>query len=204
MKFRYFKLTGASLKAYADSESKEMGQRHNRADALLKGRDDIESFRPGRNGGIMSLIFKEGMQPEGMVRADRRLPKEEVRPSKANSKAGRLAKPFRDFLETVKVTEDCQVVVCKALNLPTFVTGSNTLSRTGMACYSSRVGHVGADVVIEVPVEEGERGKSDGFKPFEPHTDMDEMKAWEYVKACEEAEGHKHEDQCYCLEARMA
>ncbi len=183
------------MEAYVASESEEMRQAKAQAKALLEDRDDIKAFRPGRDGNVMAITFKKGRQPPGMIRAHRKLSKDEVRPAAR----GKESKPFRDFLATVKVTENCQSFIMDRLGLPAYVSGSHTLSHTGMACYSSRTGHVGADVIVEVPVGDGEDAK-----PFKPHADMEEIKPWQYIKACEEAEGYKHEDRCYCLEARMA
>ena len=104
MKFRYFILQGESLAFYLAAEEKEFLQRHNQHEILLGQRDDIESFRPDHSGGIMSILFKEGKQPKGMIRAHKDLPKNEVRPHATNKDA----KELRDLLKSLRVTEDSQ------------------------------------------------------------------------------------------------
>jgi len=176
MKFRYFKLTGKSLKAYLKSEKLEGKQLLAQHKALVIDRDDIESYRRSDDGGVFSIIFKKGMQPPGMVRASTRLTKDEVRPAKR----GDEAKPFREFLESIKVTENCQETACRNLGLPTFAIGPGVNGRT--CRFTSRIGHVGDDVFVEVPIDTDERRK------FTSHADMVEIKQWEYMKAWEDAE----------------
>ena len=189
MKFRYFILNGGARRAYLKSEKKEMAQRIALHKALLKDRDDIQSYRPSRDGGVASMVFKEGKQPAGFVRASKKLSKEEVRPHGKSKEA----KSWRDLLKSLAVSEDCQAVLCKELGLPVFVPGANSSSRTGMSMYSSRSGHVGQRVYVEVPEETG--------GPFEPSGDMREVEAWMFEKACSEAEGYDY-GKVYVLPSR--
>ena len=183
MNFRYFKLTGQALKAYLSSEATEMEQRNAVTKALLKDRDDIESYRPSRTGGIVSILFKEGMQPEGFVRASKNLPPDEVRPHGKS----KIAKPWRELLKSLHITENCQKNTRSLLDLPTFIIGN------GMRAYSSRIGHVGEDVFVEVP---------DKDNSFVPMKDLVEVKNWEFVKACEEAVNYEYNVPVFTIKAR--
>jgi hypothetical protein len=176
MKFRYFILSGPSLEAYLASEAKEMEQRAFQHKTLLTS-FDIESYRPNHNGGVASLIFKEGKQPEGMVRAHKNLDKKEVFP---HAKLA-VAAPIRELLKTVQVTENSQGNICSLLKLPMCVCGPHHISRSGMAMYHSRAGHVGPNVVIEVPAKD-ESGDPEAKKPFGGHPDLKEIEVWEYLK----------------------
>ena len=198
MKFRYFLVRGETLKAYLVSEKTEMEQYEAQSKALLKDRDDIESYRPSRTGGIDSLIFKAGKQPEGMVRASKNLPKEEVMP---HGKKKEMA-PFREFLKSVKVTEDCQALAIKLLGLPTFVIGAHAMSRSGMAMYHSRIGHVGTQVVVEVPVADPNSENPVDKKPYPGHADLQEIEAWKYVKLHADFKDFKPTGQYYVLKQR--
>ena len=198
MKFRYFILQGDSLNAYLESEKKEMAQVHNVADVLLKQRDDIESYRPSRQGGVDSIIFKPGKQPPGMIRASKQLPANEVRPH-AKDKA---AAPFRELLAGLRVTESCQKVIVLALKLPTFICGPHTMSRSGMALYTSRVGHVGPHVIVEIPVANENSENPADKTPYPGHPDLKEIQMWEYVKMFQDFKDFKAESEHYVLKLR--
>ena len=191
MNFRYFILKGESLKAYLDSEAKEMEQREAQRKALLEDRDDIESFRPGHSGGILSIKFKDGKQPEGFIRADRRLPKNEVRPHSRKPES----KEWRKLLADLRVTEDSQKLAIKAMGLPSFVTGTSSRSPSGIAMYNSRFGHVGEQVIVEVPAETKEE--------FKPGVDLAEIRPWEFEKLVEESEEYEYKNPCYTMTSRM-
>lgn len=175
MKFRYFKLKGKSLKVYLESEKKEMGQRKAMTKVLLEDRDDIENFRTS-HGDVYCVKFKEGMQPSGFVKAHKDLSPREVRPHGRSKEA----KPWRELFKSLSVTEDCQSEIRKFMKLPDFVLGGPSGRGFGRACYSSRVGHVGDDVFVEVPVSEE--------TPYEPHDDLKEVKGWQFEKAIEESD----------------
>lgn len=177
MKFRYFIVNGASRQAYLDFEKKEHDQRVAINKVMFEERNDIESYRPGRSGGVLSVTFKPGMQPPGMVRASRDLPESEVRPH-AKSKD---AAPMREFFEKLRVTENCQESFRKLLSLPSLVVGMHSGSPSGLAGYSSRVGHVGENIVAEVPdAEVSDSGHI--HEKFTPHEDLKEIEFWEYAK----------------------
>jgi len=178
MKFRYFILSGPSLDAYLASEAKEMAQKQNLHEVLLVRRDDIESYRPNHFGGVASLVFKEGKQPPGMVRAHKTLDKKEVFP---HAKLA-VAAEIRDLLKSVQITEDSQRVICALLKLPTMVSGEHHISRSGMALYHSRIGHVGPNVIVEIPVGDENDLNPENRKSFDGHPDMKEIETWEYQK----------------------
>ena len=176
MNRRYFKLTGDSLKAYLESESKEFAQRKRRTEVIL-GYPGVQGYRPSHNG-VRAIIFKPGEQPEGMVRASKLLTVNEVRPHKSS----KIAKPIRDLIASIRVTEDCQKLIRTRLNLPTCVYRGRELHQTA-------IGHVGEVVFVSVPVREP--NSDNPQPPFEGHTDLVEVKKWEFVKACEEHIDHK-------------
>jgi hypothetical protein len=180
MKFRYFIMRGKSLETFLASEQRELEQRRRMFQALLRDRDDILSYRPGHDGGVLSLTFK-GDSPKCFVRASRKLSPDEVRPHGKSKEA----KPWRELLESLRVTEDCQKTACKLLGLP-------VMACDGRKLFSSHVGHVGSEVYVEAPVSPEE--------PYEPHEDLVEVKAWEFEKAVEEAP--ESEEKGYVLESR--
>ena len=188
MKFRYFILKGDSLKAYLESEKKEFEQMEAQRKALLEDRDDIESYRPGQGGGIMAIKFKEGKQPAGFVSASKNLSDDEVRPH-ARSKE---AKPWRDLLSSIRIQESCQGFLTKSISLPDWIIGGPSPNGFGSTMYSSRAGHVGDKVYVEVP---------QGEKPYEPHEDLEEVKGWEFEKACEESKDFDYKF-CYVMRSR--
>ena len=188
MKFRYFILEGKAKELYVASEIKEMNQEQNVAEVLLHQRDDIESYRPSRSGGIESIVFKAGKQPEGMIRVSKDLPKNEVRP---HGKKKEMA-PFREFLESLRVTEDCQQTIIDFLKLPQMVIGRSASSRTGMAMFSSRAGHVGDNVIVEIPVQEENSEHSNHNTAYAGHEDLKEIQNWEYVKMHEDFKDYKY------------
>ena len=190
MKFRYFELTGEELKAYLDAEAEEFRQRQYQSDILLQNHgDEVEAFRPDHRGGVMSIVFKEGKQPDGFIKARRDLPKKEVRPSKK----GKAAEPWRKLLDEIKVTVDCQDETRARLGLPTYVAGPDRHSRSGMALYSTVFGHVGDKVIARVPVtpieegpvtpvDEGPDEYTEKVKPLVISPLLIEMQAWEVEK----------------------
>lgn len=190
MKFRYFILQGESRKAFLKSEREEMDQRIAQRKALLEDRNDIESFRSGHDGKIFCITFKDGKQPDGFVRASKKLPPKEVRPHGKSKEA----KPWRELLASLDVTEDCQAVICKLLDLPEYVPGAHSGSRSGMGLFSSRIGHVGKKVFVEVPVS--------AERAFEPHKDLKEVEGWRYEKAVAEAEDFEYTKRVYVMGSR--
>jgi len=180
MKFRYFVITGKSLNSYLESEKKELDQRDRQVNVLLKERDDIESFLPSHTGKVLALVFKSGKQPEGMVVFDKKNLRNGVRP---HAKLP-VAKPFRDLLESIKVTENSQEKILQLLGLPTHVVGAHEGSRIGLAMFTSRVGHVGTNLIAEVPTSEDKDAVIK--KDFETHPDLKEIAMWEYVKMHED------------------
>lgn len=197
MKFRYFKLVGESLAEFLADEREEMLQRDSQRRALLKDRDDVEGFRCGRNGRVLSIKFKEGRRPDGFVMADRKLSKDEVKPSSRDA----ASKEWRELLESIRVTVDCQAMLRKRLRLPDFVPGMLPSCNTGMALYHSRAGHVGQDVYVEVPLSGSSSDPKN--KPFAGHPDLEPCETWEYVKCAKEAEGFSYAERCYVLESRV-
>jgi hypothetical protein len=197
MKFRYFFVEGASKEAYLKSELTEIDQRLAVTDKLLKQRDDIEAYRLDRDGRLCSLIFKEGRQPPGMIRAHASLPKKEVRPHGKSKEA----KPMRDFFESIRVTEDCQKMITKQMNLPSMVFGSHSGSRSGLAAFGSRIGHVGPHLVAEVPEPDNDH-RGEGYKPFAGHEDLKEMEFWQYAKLQEENKDYERDPKSFVLQMR--
>lgn len=179
MKFRYFVISGESLNSYLESEKKEFLQKDKQFNTLLKDRGDIESYMPSQTGGVSALVFKSGKQPEGMVVFDKKNPRNGVRP---HAKLP-IAKPFRDLLESIKVTENSQEKILQLLGLPTYVFGAHEGSRTGLALFTSRVGHVGTNLIAEVPTSEDPNAIK---KVYETHVDLKEIAMWEYVKMHED------------------
>jgi hypothetical protein len=196
MKFRYFELTGDELKAYLDAEEQEFLQIHRQNDILLKDHgDEIEGFRPNRAGRLLSVVFKKGKQPQGMVRADKSLPKNEVRP---HAKAPAAAE-WRNIFEEASVTVRCQEVICTSLRLPVFISGPNPHGH-GMCLFNSRVGHVGPKVVVEGP---GDQGRDPDPKSFVAPACMKELEGWEVEKLQAEAKTYIHGGPCYALPSKL-
>lgn len=201
MKFRYFELTGDALKDYLEAEAKEFRQRHHQAGVLLENhKDEIEGYRPDRSGRVLSIIFKEGKQPPGFIRADKRLPKKEVRPSAK----GKVAEPWRKLLDELKVTADCQQTICTKLQLPCFVSGPNPHG-TGMCLYGSRIGHVGPKVLVEVPIANPEEsGDPDPDpKPFAAPDCMKEMEGWRVEELHADSKAYDYGKRCYTLPSKL-
>ena len=195
-KFRYFELLPPMLKAYLDAETNEFRQIHVQNDILLKTHgDEIEGFRPNRAGRLLSVVFKKGKQPPGMVRADKSLPKKEVRP---HAKAPAAAE-WRKIFELASVTVRCQEVICTKLGLPCFIAGPNP-SGHGMVLFNSRVGHVGPKVIVEVPVDQG---SDPDPKPFAVPACMKELEGWEVEKLQAEAKTYIHGGPCYALPSKL-
>ncbi len=199
MKFRYFILEGRTRDVYLGLEKQEMEQRQRQADALMKERDDIEFFRPNHGGGVASIKFKPGKQPEGMVRAHKDLPKEEVIPHATL----KVAEPWRELLKSIQVKVDCQQGIINHMVLPSMVLGDHP-GRTGMAMYTSRVGHVGPHVVLEVPVPNPKMDNNPAVVNVPPHASWAEAKEiqdWEYVKLHADFADFKY-GLVYALKAR--
>ena len=192
MKFRYFKLTGESLKLYLAAEKTEMAQVRKRHDGIF-ALDGLESYRADRQGSIMCLLFAKGKQPDGMIRASKHYPANEVRPRKR----GAVGKEVRDLIASLKVTVDCQAVIVKCLALPDYISGASAASRTGMALYTSRVGHIGKDVYAEVPISES--AEPSEREVLKEHADLVEMKGSEFLKVHEDNEGHDYKNEVYSL-----
>ncbi len=189
MNFRYFILSGPSLDVYLESEKKEMDQIVARNKILIKDRDDVDHYRPGRGGHLFSITFKDGKQPPGMIRADNKLSKKEVRPHSRSKEAA----PMRELFKSVRITEDCQKTIINLLNLPCQVFGSSESSRSGLAMWTSRVGHVGDLVIVEVP---------DELKEI-THPDLKEIADWEFLKMHHESKDHDY-NLVYVLSSRVA
>jgi hypothetical protein len=167
MNFQYYVLSGETLNAYLESEKKEFQQKQHRHKVLTQDHEDkIEKYSEDRNGNINAIKFKEGKQPEGFMPAEYGISKKWVRPKKKD----KASEAWRKLLDEIKVTENCQAYISKLCNLPTFVA-----SRETRRVYSSRVGHVGDKVFVEIPYAK----KTDEI--FN-HQDFKFVEVWEFEK----------------------
>jgi len=70
-----------------------------------------------------------------------------------------------------------------------------------MALCSSRIGHIGKDVYVEVPISESTEPKAREI--FKGHDDLVEMKGSEFLKVHEDNEGYDYENRFYHLTSRV-
>ena len=192
-KFRYFVLSGEALKLYLESEKLEFEQKQRQFDALLKDRDDIESFRPGSNGGVVAIRFKKGRKPtedKVMVSAGKRFSSYEVRPHKKSKEAAE----WRELLDSIRVTENSTNKAVAYVGAPTMVFG-------GGGFFNSRVGHVGPEVILECRSDEGliDREK----RNYQGHEDLTEIDQLEYERRIAANKDYEYKTPLYTMTSRL-
>ena len=180
MKYRYFRLSGASREIYLESEAKEHTQHRHQLKVMYDDYGDtFQAYRPSDDGSIFSVIFQKGKHVDGFVRASSNLSDDEVRPHVNQKKVQK----WRDLFDSVKVTERSTRVISKHLGCPDSVFDRSPF---GMFFVYSRVGHVGAEIFVEVPDKEN---------TYEGHPDLTEVESWEFEKAVAESKNAC----CLCL-----
>ena len=67
--------------------------------------------------------------------------------------------------------------------------------------YTSRVGHVGPNVLVEIPTPDAKSQNPDDKKPFAGHPDLKEIADWEYLKLHADFKEYGYA-RCFRLPAR--
>ena len=175
--YRYFELSGESLKSFVGAE--KLGYEH--SGMVQKSMDEhgIEEWSGHPStGNILAFKFKNDV-PDGFIAFKWRntVQKGYYVPHRTK----KICAEWRDLMESCNRPQDAdaQVVIVKLLDLPMFVnTGESNPHGHGIICRNSVVGHVGEKVFVRVPSQ---------AEDFTPHSDMKEIKEWEFLKYQDEA-----------------